>query len=114
MLYLRTRLLDSFERWPLDLHPEWGFDSGQLHVQSVLDGHGPGVGETRKLQLGVHLLNELFVGHSRTPLLPRLEHDCGVVHIERRVVRGAVRPSDGSEHGFHFRESTYDAVLFLK
>ena len=52
----------------------------------------------------VHLLNQLFVGHSRPPLLARLEHDRRVVHVERRIVRRAVRAPDRTEDAFHFRE----------
>ena len=54
--------------------------------------------ESRELQLRVHLLDELFVGHAGAPLLARLEHDGGVVHIERGVVGRAVRPAHRSEH----------------
>src|SRR5256885_7388190 len=49
--------------------------------------HGPRVRETRKLKLRIHFLNELFVGHTLAPLLSRLEHDGGVIHIERGVIR---------------------------
>ena len=111
---MRAGLLDAVERRPLNLHSERRLDAGQLHVQTVFDGHGPGVRQPRKLELGVHLLNQFFVGHSRTPLLARLEHDGRVVHIERRVVGGAVGASDGAEDGFDFGKRSNDAVLLLE
>ena len=114
LLYLRASLLDAFESRTLYFHPERSFDSGQFHVQAVFNRHSPGVGESRKLQFGVHLLNEFFVSHPCAPLFAWFEHDGRVVHVERGVVRGAVRASDGSEYGFNFRERVDDAVLRLK
>ena len=51
-------------------------------------------------------LDQLFVGHAGPPLLARLQHDGGVVHIERRVVGGAFRPADGAEHALRLREKS--------
>ena len=113
MLDLCTSLLDAIERRPLYFHSERGLDSGQFHVQAVFDRHGPGVRESRELELRIHLLNEFFVRHFRPPLLSRFEHDGGVVHVERCVVRGAVGSSNRSEHRFDLRERADDAVLFL-
>src|SRR6516165_10831896 len=114
LLDLRARLLDSFERGPLNLQAERRFDSGEFHIQAVFDRHGPGIGQTWELQFGVHLLDQLFVGHSGPPFLPWLEHDGRVVHIEWRVIRRAVRPANGSKHRIHFRKRSNDAVLFLQ
>src|SRR5215471_236309 len=114
LLDLRARLLDSFECGPLNLHAEWRFDSGEFHIQAVFDRHGPGIRETRELQFGVHLLDQLFVGPSGPPFLPWFEHDGRVVHIEWRVIRRAVRPANGSNNRIDFRKRTNDAVLFLQ
>ena len=65
LLHLRGELLDAVHVRPLNLHTERRLDARQFHVQPVLDGHRPGVGETGKLELRVHLLNQLFVGHAR-------------------------------------------------
>jgi hypothetical protein len=68
-----------------------------------LHRHGPSVGQARKLKLFVHLANELFVGHSRTPLLAWLEHDRSVIHIQGSIVSGAVRATHGTKDSLHFR-----------
>src|SRR5215469_12842463 len=114
LLDLRARLLDPCECGPLNLHAERRFDSGEFHVQPVFDRHGPCIRETRELQFGVHLLDQLFVGHSGPPFLPWLEHDGRVVHVERRVIRRAVRPANGSKNRIDFREGAKDTVLFLQ
>src|SRR5260370_34197928 len=114
LLDLNTNLLNSYEGCALYFHPERGFDSGQLHVQAVFYRHGPGIRETRKLELRIHFLNELFVGHPWPPLLSRLEHNGCVVHVERGVVGGAVRSSNRSEYGLDFRKRADDAGLFLQ
>ena len=43
LLNLRSRLLNAFESWTLDFHAEWSLDSGEFHVQSVFNRHGPGI-----------------------------------------------------------------------
>ena len=114
LLHLGADLLDTFHIRTLNLHANRCLDAGELHVEAVLDRHRPGVGEARKLQLSIHLLNQLFVGHPCRPLAPRLQHDGGVVHVQGGVVCGAVRASDGAENALHFGEGADDPVLFLE
>src|SRR5579871_3811278 len=110
---MRTDVFDMRKIGSLDLDPNRSLDAGQFHVETVLDGHGPGIGETRKLKLGIHLANQLLVGHAGTPLLARLEHDGGVVHIEGRIIRGAGGSSYGVEDRGYLRKGADNAVLFL-
>src|SRR6266436_2092923 len=114
LLYLRANLLDALQIRPLNLQTERRLDARQFHIETVLDGHGPGVGQPRKLEFGVHLLNELFVGHSRPPLSARLEHDRRVIHIERGVVGRAVGSPDGTKDGLDFGKRANDSILFLE
>ena len=58
--------------------------------------------------------DQLLVSHAGAPLLARLEHDGGVVHIERSIVGRAVGTADGSEDGFDLREGAKDPVLLLQ
>src|SRR5207245_582884 len=62
----------------------------------------------------VHLSNELFVRHPRTPFLSRLEHDGGVIHIKWRVVGGTVGSTDCTEHALDFWKGPEDSVLLLQ
>src|SRR6266853_2895027 len=114
LLYLRPNLLDALQIRPLNLQTERRLDARQFHIETVLDGHGPGVGQPRKLEFGVHFLNELFVGHSRPPLSARLEHDRRVIHIERGVVGRAVGSPDGTKDGLDFGKRANDSILFLE
>ncbi len=114
MLDLRAGLLNAFQCRSLNLQSKGRLNSCQLHVQTIFDGHGPSVGETRKLELGVHFLDELVVGHPRTPLFTRLEHDGRVVHIERRVIGCAVGAPDRPEYTLDFGERPDDPVLLLQ
>ena len=59
-------------------------------------------------------MDELFVGHAGTPLLARLQHDGGVIHVERSIVGGAVGAADGAEDGLDFRKRANDPVLLLQ
>jgi hypothetical protein len=43
LLYLSTELLNPLQRGSLNLHSDRRFDSGQRHVQPVLNGHGPSI-----------------------------------------------------------------------
>ena len=106
-------MLDAVEARPLDFHAERRLDARQLHVEAVFDGHGPGVGQPRKLELCVHFLDQLFVGHSGPPLLARLQHDGRVVHIERCVIGRAFGAADGTENALHFWKRADNAVLLL-
>src|SRR5258708_7398712 len=81
LLDLCPELLDLLQIRALKLHSNRRLNPGQRHVQAVLNRHGPGVCEARKLELLVHFANELFVGHSGTPLLTWLEHQGCVIHI---------------------------------
>ena len=76
--------------------------------------HGPGIRQSRKLELLVHLANELFVGHPRPPLLARLEHHGRVVHIEGSIVGSTVGSADRAEDGLDFREGSENPVLLLQ
>ncbi len=66
------------------------------------------------MELRVHFLNELFVGHPRPPLSARLEHDRRVIHIEGSVVGRAVGSSDRTKDGLDFGERANDLVLLLE
>src|SRR5690349_19037287 len=114
LLQLRTRLLNHFHVGALNLQTYRSLDARQLHVEPILHGHGPSVGQAGKLKLFVHLANELFVGHSRAPLLASFEHDRGVVHIQGSIVSRTVRAAHGTKDTLHFREGFYDSVLLLK
>ena len=92
----------------------WSFDACQLHVETVLHWHCPSVRQPRELELFVHFADELFVGHSRPPLPAGLQHDGGVVHIERRVVGRAIRATHCTKNCLNFGEALNDAVLLLK
>jgi hypothetical protein len=59
LLYLRTNLLDAFQIWPLNLQSQRRLDACQFHIETVLDWHGPSVGQAWKLKFRVHFLNEL-------------------------------------------------------
>ena len=61
------------------------------HVDARLDRHGPGVGDAGKLQRRVHLGDELVDGHSRPPLIFRLQVDDSLEHFGRRRIGGASR-----------------------
>ncbi len=113
LLHLCAEVLDASQIGALDLDADCGLDAGELHVEAVFNGHGPRVGEAWELQLLVHLANEFVVGHAGAPLLARLKHDGGVVHIERGIVGGTIRPADGSEHRRDLGERTDDSVLLL-
>jgi hypothetical protein len=112
-LHLSAELLDSLNVWPLNLEAHRRFNAGKFHVQPVFDRHGPGIGKTGELQLRVHLLDQLFVCHAWRPVATRLEHNSRVIHIEGRVVGGAVGAPDGAENGLDLREGSDDTVLFL-
>src|SRR5579863_2513738 len=112
-LHLRASLLNAVEARPLNFHAERCLDARQLHIEPVFDGHGPGIGQPRKLEFGVHFLNELFVGHACSPLLAGLQHHGRVVHIERCVVGCALGAPDSAENALHFWKRTDDAVLLL-
>src|SRR5713101_8461948 len=114
LLYLRANLLDALQIRPLNLQAEGSFDSCQFHIETVLDRHGPSVGEARKLEFRVHFLNELFVSHSPPPLTAWFEHDRGVIHIQGSVIGRAVGSPDGTKDGLDFRERANDPVLFLE
>ena len=113
-MHPRGKLFDALYIWTLYFEPQWRLDSGQRHIETILHRHGPGIREPRKLEFGIHLLNQLFVGHALRPLLARLQHDCGVVHIERRIVGRAVGASNRTENALHFRECAQNAVLLLE
>ena len=113
-MHLGARLLDTLDVPALDLQSYGRFYAGELHIQTVLHGHSPGIRQTWKLQLLVHLANQFFVGHACTPLFARFEHDRGVVHIERSIVGGASRAPHRAKDALHFRKRLYDAVLLLQ
>src|SRR5207253_4364258 len=102
LLYLCSELLDLFQIRALKLHSYGRLDSCERHIQPILYRHGPGVRQARKLELLVHLTNEILVGHSRPPLFARLEHDRRVVHIEGSIVGSAVGSSDRTEDSLNF------------
>ncbi len=104
LLHARSNIFDVRQIGALNLDPHRGLDAGQFHVEPVLDRHGPRIGEARKLELLIHVVDQLFVSHAGTPLVARLEHDGGVVHIERCVVRGAVGAAHGAEHRRRLQE----------
>ena len=82
--------------------------------QPILHGHSPGVCQARELELGIHRLDELVVGHTCGPLTAWLQHQRRIVHIERRIVGRAVGASYGAKDALHLRESSQNLVLFLK
>ncbi len=114
LLDLRAHLLDAFDRGALDFHPYRSFDSGQLHIQTIFNRHGPGVRETGKLKFLVHLLKQFFVGHARPPLLAGFEYDGGVIHVERSIIGGAVGAAHYAENRLNLGECANDAILLLQ
>src|SRR5260370_38125177 len=113
LLNLGTELLNTLEVWPLDFHSNRRFNSGERHVETVFGWHGPRVGKSWVLQLPVHLGNQFLVRHARRPLLTGIQHDGGVVHIERSVVGLAIRTSDDYKHGLYFWERSQHSSLRL-
>jgi hypothetical protein len=98
----------------LNLQSHRGFDSGKFHVETILNWHGPGVGQARELEFGIHFRDQLLVGHPQTPLAVGFEHDRGVVHVEGGIVGRAVGPADGAEHTCHLREAAKNTILLLQ
>lgn len=47
-MYLRSDLLNLVKIGPLNLHADRRLDSGQLHFQTILDGHGPSIRQSRE------------------------------------------------------------------
>src|ERR1700677_3847152 len=111
---LRGQLLDAIHVRPLHLHAQRCLDASQFHVQAVFDRTCPGIREPRKLELLIHLLNEFLVGHPSGPLLPRFEHESGVIHVQWRIVGCAVRATDSAEYAGYFRETAKDTILLLE
>ena len=114
LLQLRPRLLNHFHVWALNLQAYWGLDARQLHVETVLHGHGPSIRQSRELKLFVHLVDQFFVGHPGTPLFAWFEHDGGVVHVQRSIVGGTVGSAHGTKDTFDLGEGFDDTVLLLK
>jgi len=98
LLNFRAQFLDTVQARALNLDAHRGLDSRELHVETILDRHGPRVGQPRELELGIHFRNQLLVGHPRTPLPAGFEHHRSVVHIEGSIVSRTVGPADGAEH----------------
>ena len=107
-------LLDLLQIRTLQLHPHGRLDSGQRHVEPVLYRHGPGISETWELELGVHFPDELFVRHSRPPLLARLEHHGRVIHIKRSVIGRTVRSADRTEDSLNLWKGSKYPILLLQ
>src|ERR1700722_2641477 len=114
MLHLCPELLDLLQIRALKLHSYGGLDSCESHVKAVLHWHGPGVRQAWKLELLVHLANELFVSHPRPPLFTRLEHHRRVVHIEGCIVGSTVGSSDRPEDGRDFWKRSKNPILLLQ
>ena len=113
LLHSCADILNLRQIRPLDLQTKRGLDAREFHVEPVSHRHRPGVGQTGELELGIHFRDQLFIGHTRSPLLLGLQHDGGVVHIERRIVGGAVGTAHGAEHAFHLRKGADNTVLLL-
>lgn len=114
LLDFGAQVLNAVEGWTLNFHPHRGLGSGQRHIQPIFHRHSPRVGESGKLEFPGHLLDQFFVGHAGPPLFPRLEHHGGVVHIERRIVGGAIRAAHRAEDAFDFGKGAQHPVLLLQ
>src|SRR5579859_295952 len=102
LLELSPDLLNLIKGWTLDFHTNRRLDSRQCHIQTVFDRHRPSIRESGKLQPPIHLLNELFIGHPRPPLLAWFQHDSSVIHVQRRVVGCAVGTANSAKDRLHF------------
>ena len=85
-----------------DLHTHRAFDAGREHIDAVADGRHPYVREPGHFHDAIELIDEFFRGHSRPPLLPRLQLDRGLEHLERRRVGRRLRAPGLAEHARDF------------
>ena len=114
LLNSARQVLDTFQVRPLNLDSHRRLDSCKLHVETILDRHGPRVCQARELEFGVHLRDQLFVSHSRAPLLAGFEHDCSVIHVQAARCRSRCRSGRRHRTRFPLREGAKDPVLLLQ
>src|SRR5258707_970369 len=72
LLNLRPEPLDTLKARSLDFHSDRSFDSGERHVEPVLDRHYPGIRQSGELEFFVHFADQLLVRHTRRPLYEKL------------------------------------------
>ena len=97
------------------LDPDGRLDARGQHVQTCLDGHGPGVCYSRKLDRGIHLIHQLLgsLGGIR-PFVLGFESYRRFHHLQRRRIGRCLGTADLAEHMMHFRECAQDLVGLLQ
>ena len=89
-------------------------DARREHIDARFDGHGPGVGETRKVDSGIEFPDEFVHGHAFSPLAFRLQGDRGFYHGQWRRVRRRFGPPHLAESMIHLGEALDDLVRLLQ
>src|SRR5690606_2270468 len=87
-----------------------GTDTGGQHVDQVDVRLGPAIHHTWDLQLGVQFTDNVFLGNAFPPLGRRFEHDNGLDHAQRRVVRSGTCPPCFAQNLFHLGDGFNDLV----
>ena len=94
-----------------DLDAHFRPNAGRQHVDAVDDGHRPNRRDARQLRRETHLGPEAIHGHPRTPLIPRLEVDDRLRHVQRGGVRRGIRARHLRHGEGDFRKRLQDLVL---
>src|SRR3546814_19748995 len=83
---------------PGDLHADRGLDAGRQHVDAIADRLDENVGETRYLEFGIQLLDDLLHRHAGPPFIARLQLDQRFEHFEWCGIGGGVGAASLAEH----------------
>src|SRR3546814_11827939 len=80
---------------PGDLHADRGLDAGRQHVDAIADRLDENVGETRYLEFGIQLLDDLLHRQDRKSAVYGKSVSVRVEHGGRRIIK--------KKHNQHYR-----------
>ena len=114
MLQGEADFFDLFKIWPQDLDPDGSPDTRGQHIDAGLNGHREGVGHAGDRQGVIHLVLQFFHGHPFTPLLFRFQINDRLEHLQRRWIRGCLRPPGLTEDLGDLGDFFQNVILHLE